>query len=107
MRFFTSKPDTIPSPVDALPGRPEPIMKPGIHRVLGTPLAGPWPDGTRTAIFGLGWGLAGYCPGPALAALAGGAKEALLFVPAMLIGGWLQRRFATASATQHAASENP
>ena len=33
-------------------------MKPGIHRVLGTPLAGPWPDGTKTAIFGLGcfWG---------------------------------------------------
>ena len=58
MRFFTSKPDTIPSPVDALPGRPEPIMKPGIHRVLGTPLAGPWPDGTKTAVFGLGcfWG---------------------------------------------------
>ena len=33
-------------------------MTPGIHRVLGTPLAGPWPEGTRTAIFGLGcfWG---------------------------------------------------
>jgi len=33
-------------------------MKPGIHRVLGTPLAGPWPEGTRTALFGLGcfWG---------------------------------------------------
>ena len=35
-----------------------PILTPGIHTVLGTPLAGPWPDGTRTAIFGLGcfWG---------------------------------------------------
>ena len=33
-------------------------MTPGRHAVLGTPLAGPWPDGTRTAIFGLGcfWG---------------------------------------------------
>ena len=33
-------------------------MTPGRHRVLGTPLAGPWPDGTQTAIFGLGcfWG---------------------------------------------------
>ena len=33
-------------------------MTPGTHRVLGTPLAGPWPEGTRTAIFGLGcfWG---------------------------------------------------
>jgi peptide-methionine (S)-S-oxide reductase len=33
-------------------------MTPGRHTILGTPLAGPWPDGTRTAIFGLGcfWG---------------------------------------------------
>jgi len=33
-------------------------MTPGRHTVLGTPLAGPWPDGTRTAVFGLGcfWG---------------------------------------------------
>ena len=33
-------------------------MTPGRHTVLGTPLAGPWPDGTLTAIFGLGcfWG---------------------------------------------------
>ena len=58
MRFFPSKPASIPSPTDALPGRSEPIMSPGVHTVLGTPLAGPWPDGTRTAIFGLGcfWG---------------------------------------------------
>ena len=58
MRFFNSKPDTVPSPAEALPGRPDPIVKPGIHRVLGTPLAGPWPDGTQTAVFGLGcfWG---------------------------------------------------
>jgi peptide-methionine (S)-S-oxide reductase len=33
-------------------------MTPGRHTIFGTPLAGPWPDGTRTAIFGLGcfWG---------------------------------------------------
>jgi peptide-methionine (S)-S-oxide reductase len=33
-------------------------MTPGRHTILGTPLAGPWPDGTKTAIFGLGcfWG---------------------------------------------------
>jgi peptide-methionine (S)-S-oxide reductase len=58
MRFFQSKPASIPSPTDALPGRSEPILTPGVHTVLGTPLAGPWPDGTRTAVFGLGcfWG---------------------------------------------------
>jgi peptide-methionine (S)-S-oxide reductase len=33
-------------------------MTPGRHAVLGTPLAGPWPEGTKTAVFGLGcfWG---------------------------------------------------
>jgi peptide-methionine (S)-S-oxide reductase len=58
MRFFNSKPDTIPSPADALAGRPDPIVVPGSHTILGTPLAGPWPVGTKTGIFGLGcfWG---------------------------------------------------
>lgn len=37
-------------------------------------------------IFGLGWGLAGYCPGPALVALGGGSASALWFVVAMLAG---------------------
>jgi uncharacterized membrane protein YedE/YeeE len=38
------------------------------------------------AIFGVGWGLAGFCPGPALAALSGGSVAAFQFVAAMLIG---------------------
>jgi peptide-methionine (S)-S-oxide reductase len=58
MMFFTSKPDVVPSPAEALPGRPDPIVVPGRHTILGTPLAGPWPEGTQTAIYGLGcfWG---------------------------------------------------
>jgi peptide-methionine (S)-S-oxide reductase len=58
MWFFSSKPASIPSSDEALPGRDTPIVRPGIHTVLGTPIAGPWPAGTRTAIFGLGcfWG---------------------------------------------------
>ena len=58
MWFLSPKPKSVPSPAEALPGRAEPIVTPGIHTVLGTPLAGPWPDGTKTAIFGLGcfWG---------------------------------------------------
>jgi uncharacterized membrane protein YedE/YeeE len=43
------------------------------------------------ALFGVGWGLSGYCPGPLLVAVAGGSATALLFLPAMLVGGWVRR----------------
>lgn len=42
-------------------------------------------------LFGIGWGLAGYCPGPALAGLGTGSVEALWFVPAMLAGMLMYR----------------
>lgn len=42
-------------------------------------------------LFGIGWGIAGYCPGPALAGLGIGSVEALWFVPAMA-GGMLLHR---------------
>lgn len=38
------------------------------------------------ALFGVGWGLVGLCPGPALVSLATGGRAALLFVGAMLAG---------------------
>lgn len=41
------------------------------------------------ALFGVGWGLAGFCPGPALVALSSGMFEAWIFVPAMLAGMFL------------------
>lgn len=44
-------------------------------------------------LFGIGWGWAGYCPGPAIAGLAVASREALWFVPAMLAGFWLHDRF--------------
>lgn len=47
-----------------------------------------------SALFGIGWGLTGYCPGPALATLLSGNDEVYLFVPAMLLGGFLHRTFA-------------
>jgi uncharacterized membrane protein YedE/YeeE len=36
--------------------------------------------------FGIGWGLAGYCPGPALASIATGDEKPIIFFVAMLIG---------------------
>jgi uncharacterized protein len=40
-------------------------------------------------IFGIGWGIAGFCPGPALAALTSGSAGVALFVVAMIAGQWL------------------
>ena len=37
-------------------------------------------------LFGAGWGLAGFCPGPALVSLAAGQEKALYFVGAMIFG---------------------
>ena len=53
-----------------------------------------WPTATAIdprlvgggVLFGIGWGLAGFCPGPALVALASGVDGAALFVVAMLTG---------------------
>ena len=43
------------------------------------------------AIFGIGWGLAGFCPGPALTALGFGSSSAFIFVAAMCAGMVLAR----------------
>ena len=45
-----------------------------------------------SALFGIGWGLSGFCPGPALAALGTGEWKAILFVAAMVLGSWLAGR---------------
>ncbi len=44
-------------------------------------------------MFGVGWGLVGYCPGPALASLLVGGLDALLFCAAMLAGMWVARKY--------------
>ena len=48
----------MPRPEEALEGRPDPILVPKPHFVNGAPIVGPWPEGTRTAVFGIGcfWG---------------------------------------------------
>jgi len=44
------------------------------------------------AIFGIGWGLGGFCPGPALANLGALRIEALVFVPSMALGMLVAQR---------------
>ena len=46
-------------------------------------------------LFGAGWALAGYCPGPAVVSLASGAPEAWIFMAAMLAGVGLGRLWET------------
>ena len=45
-----------------------------------------------SAIFGFGWGLSGYCPGPVMAAVTYGALEPIFFTLAMLGGFYLRRQ---------------
>ena len=54
---------------------------PASRRIDGRLIAG-------SALFGTGWGLAGFCPGPALATVPLGVPMALVFVAAMLVGMW-------------------
>ena len=44
-----------------------------------------------SAIFGVGWGLGGFCPGPALTATMLGAAGTYAFLPMMFVGMWLAR----------------
>jgi uncharacterized membrane protein YedE/YeeE len=50
------------------------------------------------AIFGVGWGLGGFCPGPAIVSFGAGASAAWTFVPAMLAGMLLHDRWFAAVA---------
>ncbi|MDQ6691300.1 MAG: peptide-methionine (S)-S-oxide reductase MsrA, partial [Candidatus Dormibacteraeota bacterium] len=56
--WFSRAKTELPSAADSLPGRPEPIMRPGVHTVLGTPLGGPHPENAAVADFAIGcfWG---------------------------------------------------
>jgi uncharacterized membrane protein YedE/YeeE len=44
-------------------------------------------------LFGVGWGLSGFCPGPAVTTLTLGSGGTWLFVAAMLVGMWAGRQW--------------
>ena len=70
--------------------RPPPLLAPKFSLPAKTEIDRPLIIGA--AIFGVGWGLAGFCPGPALAALASLSPSVVLFVAAMIAGQWLASR---------------
>jgi uncharacterized membrane protein YedE/YeeE len=69
--------------------RAAPLLDTAFHRPTATLVDRPLLLGS--ALFGIGWGLGGYCPGPAIASLGFNNTEAWLLVPAMLVGAGLQR----------------
>lgn len=58
------------------------------------------------AIFGIGWGIGGFCPGPATTSLALAAPGTLVFVPAMAAGLWLGFRARSAGLLSFATKES-
>jgi uncharacterized membrane protein YedE/YeeE len=74
--------------------RAQPLLDKAFHlpancRIESKPLLG-------SAIFGIGWGLYGYCPGPALASLGTLDLQPLLFVAAMMAGVYLEKMLSSA-----------
>lgn len=82
--------------------RPSPLLDARFH----------WPPGdgldrrllAGAAIFGVGWGLAGFCPGPALVAAVTGATSSLVFVAAMIAGMLAQHAAHGVRLPPHAVS---
>ncbi len=76
--------------------QPAPMLDARFHlptkRKLDVPLLG------GAALFGVGWGIAGFCPGGSIPALGLGKLDALIFVVAMVIGIALARLFSQISA---------
>ena len=64
--------------------RPAPLWAPAFQLPTATQLDAPLLAGA--ALFGVGWGIAGWCPGPALASLSAGTGPLFAFLVAMLAG---------------------
>ena len=65
-------------------------------------------------LFGIGWSIGGFCPGPAITAVGSGMQQAFIFLPAMVVGMLLEqlysnysdRRRATVAASSDGSSSN-
>ncbi|HEX7813355.1 MAG TPA: DUF6691 family protein [Burkholderiales bacterium] len=69
--------------------RPAPVLDESFRVPTLKAIDGPLVVGT--ALFGIGWGISGYCPGPAIASLAAPNWETWVFIPAVLLGAFVHR----------------
>jgi len=58
------------------------------------------------ALFGIGWGLGGFCPGPAVTSLASGRTSVMIFVVSMLVGMALYKGMESLRRRQAPASQS-
>ena len=82
--------------------RPAPLMSASFQLPTRTDLDRNLLGGS--AVFGIGWGIAGFCPGGALPALGTGRSEVLIFVAALLVGILIARLMQT-TLTRRAAAQ--
>lgn len=93
--------------------QPRPVLATEFHMPTKTTLDAPLLGGA--ALFGVGWGLSGFCPGPAVAALVpallGGLPAVFVFTGSMVAGmflhGWLTRRPAHNNTPQQTSAAPP
>jgi hypothetical protein len=78
--------------------RPTPLLGTKFYLPGKTDIDAPLLAGS--ALFGIGWGVGGYCPGPALVSLVSGNLPVLIFVAAMGAGMWLQSMYASIARKQ-------
>lgn len=76
--------------------RKKPVFEQTFSLPAKTEIDGPLLTGA--AIFGVGWGISGLCPGPAIAGLPLGAPQSLIFVGALIAGMLLKDGFAEGRA---------
>jgi len=69
--------------------KPDPILEEGFHLSKRTNIDKALLGGA--AIFGIGWGMSGYCPGPAVAGIGTGNLEALVMVISIYAGFFFQK----------------
>ncbi len=71
--------------------RPAPLLEERFVLPTAKFIDGPLVVGAT--IFGIGWGIGGYCPGPGIALLAAPGWETWVFIPAVLLGAFLHKAF--------------